>query len=106
MTTEFGKEVDRLRVVHRVDHRGSRTHAIGITRSARLAARKRSIAEEQTMRGQRTTSRLLAVALLFGLLISVPLASTAAPARQDEQLQIAFSVPGLNFPFFVHMMNI
>lgn len=58
------------------------------------------------MRGQRTTSRLLAVAILFGLLVSVPLAGMAAPARQDEQLQIAFSVPGLNFPFFVHMMNI
>ena len=37
---------------------------------------------------------------------SMPLAGAAAPARQDEQLQIAFSVPGLNFPFFVHMMNI
>ena len=58
------------------------------------------------MRGQRTTSRLLAVVLLFSLLVSVPFAGTAAPARQDEQLQIAFSVPGLNFPFFVHMMNI
>lgn len=58
------------------------------------------------MRGQPSTSRLLAVALLFGLLVTMPLAGTAAPARQDEQLQIAFSVPGLNFPFFVHMMNI
>jgi ABC-type sugar transport system substrate-binding protein len=25
---------------------------------------------------------------------------------QDEPLKIAFSVPGLNFPFFVHMMNL
>jgi hypothetical protein len=25
---------------------------------------------------------------------------------QDETLKIAFSVPGLNFPFFVHMMNL
>jgi ABC-type sugar transport system substrate-binding protein len=58
------------------------------------------------MRGQRTTSRLLAVSLLFGLLVSAPLAGNTATARQDEQLQIAFSVPGLNFPFFVHMMNI
>ena len=58
------------------------------------------------MRGQQTTSRLLAAVLLFGLLAAVPLAGTAAPSRQDEQLQIAFSVPGLNFPFFVHMMNI
>src|SRR5918997_6497549 len=58
------------------------------------------------MRGQRMTTRLLAVALLFGLLVGVPLAGSPASARQDEQLQIAFSVPGLNFPFFVHMMNI
>jgi ABC-type sugar transport system substrate-binding protein len=27
-------------------------------------------------------------------------------AAQDEPLKIAFSVPGLNFPFFVHMMNL
>lgn len=27
-------------------------------------------------------------------------------AAQDEPLRIAFSVPGLNFPFFVHMMNL
>jgi ABC-type sugar transport system substrate-binding protein len=52
------------------------------------------------------TTRLLAVALLFGLLVGVPLAGTPASARQDDQLQIAFSVPGLNFPFFVHKMNI
>jgi ABC-type sugar transport system substrate-binding protein len=58
------------------------------------------------MRGQRMATRLLAVALLLGLLVGVPLASGPASARQDEQLQVAFSVPGLNFPFFVHMMNI
>ena len=58
------------------------------------------------MRGQRLTTRLLVVALLFGLLVSVPLAGAPAAARQDEQLQIVFSVPGLNFPFFVHMVNI
>jgi len=58
------------------------------------------------MRGQRIASRLIAVTLLFGLLVSVPIAGAPASARQDEQLQIVFSVPGLNFPFFVHMMNI
>jgi ABC-type sugar transport system substrate-binding protein len=58
------------------------------------------------MRGQRTASRLFVVSLLFGLLASIPLASTPAAARQGDQLQIVFSVPGLNFPFFVHMMNI
>jgi len=52
------------------------------------------------------TRRLLVVALLFGLLVSVPLAGAPAAARQDEQLQIVFSVAGLNFPFFVHMVNI
>src|SRR5687767_14431634 len=90
----------------RVGSHGSRTHGIEGTRTARCAARRRPIAKEQTMHRQRTTSRLLAVVLLFSLLVSVPFAGTAAPARQDEQLQIAFSVPGLNFPFFVHMMNI
>lgn len=58
------------------------------------------------MRGQRIASRLIAVTLLFGLLVSVPIAGAPASARQDEQLQIVFSVPGLNFPFFVHMMNL
>ena len=58
------------------------------------------------MRGHRMTRRLLVVALLFGLLVSVPLAGAPAAARQDEQLQIVFSVAGLNFPFFVHMVNI
>jgi ABC-type sugar transport system substrate-binding protein len=58
------------------------------------------------MRGQRMTTRLLVVTLLFGLLVSLPLVGAPAAARQDEQLQIVFSVPGLNFPFFVHMVNI
>jgi ABC-type sugar transport system substrate-binding protein len=58
------------------------------------------------MRGHRMTRRLLVVTLLFGLLVSVPLADAPAAARQDEQLQIVFSVAGLNFPFFVHMVNI
>jgi ABC-type sugar transport system substrate-binding protein len=57
------------------------------------------------MRGQRLVTRLLAVTLLLGLVVGVPLASTTARA-QDDKLQIVFSVPGLNFPFFVHMMNI
>jgi ABC-type sugar transport system substrate-binding protein len=49
-------------------------------------------------------TRLLVLTLAFGLLATVPLAGTSA--HQDEQLQIVFSVPGLQFPFFVHMMNI
>jgi ABC-type sugar transport system substrate-binding protein len=43
---------------------------------------------------------------MLGLVASVPLAAAAAPNRQDEPLQIVFSVPGLNFPFFNHMMAI
>jgi ABC-type sugar transport system substrate-binding protein len=58
------------------------------------------------MRAHPVFARLLVVALLLGLLASAPLAAAATPNRQDDQLQIAFSVPGLNFPFFVHMMNI
>ena len=57
------------------------------------------------MRGHRMVTRLLAVALLLSLSIGLPLARTTARA-QDDKLQIVFSVPGLNFPFFVHMMNI
>jgi ABC-type sugar transport system substrate-binding protein len=58
------------------------------------------------MRAHQLTTRLLVMTLLFGLLVGVPLASAPAAARQDEQLQVVFSVPGLNFPFFVHMVNI
>lgn len=32
--------------------------------------------------------------------------SGTRPAAAQEPLKIAFSVPGLNFPFFVHMMNL
>jgi ABC-type sugar transport system substrate-binding protein len=58
------------------------------------------------MRVQQLTTRLLVLTLLVGLLAGVPPAGAPAAARQDDQLQIVFSVPGLNFPFFVHMMNI
>jgi ABC-type sugar transport system substrate-binding protein len=55
------------------------------------------------MRAQQLTRRLLVMTLLFGLLAGVPLAGARAAARQDDQLKIVFSVPGLNYPFFVHM---
>src|SRR5688572_5115711 len=61
--------------------------------------------EEGSMRGHRVT-RLVLVTLTLGMLASGTLAASAAPNRQDEPLQIVFSVPGLNFPFFLHMMNI
>jgi ABC-type sugar transport system substrate-binding protein len=57
------------------------------------------------MRGQRSVTRLVAVALLLSLSVALPLVSSSARA-QDDKLKIVFSVPGLNFPFFVHMMNI
>jgi ABC-type sugar transport system substrate-binding protein len=57
------------------------------------------------MRGQRLVTRFLVLTLAFGILATAPLAGTSA-RQDDEQLQIVFSVPGLNFPFFVHMMNI
>src|SRR5215216_1265100 len=62
--------------------------------------------EETIMRAQQLMTRLLVMTLLFGLLAGVPLASAPAAARQNDQLQVVFSVPGLNFPFFVHMVNI
>jgi len=58
------------------------------------------------MRGQRTITRLLVAILMLTLLASMPLVTAAAPNRQDEKLKIAVSVPGLNFPFFVHVMDI
>jgi len=58
------------------------------------------------MRGKRTITRLLVATLMLTLLASMPLASAAAPNRQDQKLKIAVSVPGLNFPFFVHVMDI
>src|SRR5215211_671422 len=58
------------------------------------------------MRGTRMFARLLVAVMMLGLIASMPLAGAAAPARQDEPLQLAFSVPGLQFPFFVHMMDI
>src|SRR4051794_39439017 len=66
----------------------------------------RTRTEETMMRAQQLTRRLFVMTLLFGLLAGVPLASAPAAARQDDQLQIVFSVPGLNYPFFVHMANI
>jgi ABC-type sugar transport system substrate-binding protein len=58
------------------------------------------------MRGHHKIVRLFIATLMLTLMAGMPLASAAAPNRQEEPLQIAFSVPGMNFPFFVHMMNI
>src|SRR5688572_1957553 len=82
-------------------HGASRPPVRG-TRHTRLAMQAPR-AKEGTMRGQRLITSLLAGTLMLGLVASLPLVTAAAPARQDT-LQIAFSVPGLQFPFFVHMM--
>lgn len=50
-------------------------------------------------------SRVGLVALLLAIAIGFAARPVPTSAAQDEPLQIAFSVPGLNFPFFVHMMN-
>src|SRR5829696_2135823 len=73
-------------------------------RVAGESARTRT--EETMMRAQQLLTRLLVMTMLFGLLAGAPLACAPAAARQDDQLQIVFSVPGLNYPFFVHMANI
>lgn len=50
--------------------------------------------------------RLLMVGLMLAMAAGLATGpATSAAAQEEEPLQIAFSVPGLNFPFFVHMMN-
>lgn len=49
--------------------------------------------------------RLVQGAAAAGAIVALP-AGIRGVAAQDEPLKIAFSVPGLNFPFFVHMMNL
>ncbi len=65
------------------------------------------------MRGYRRLGRMLVGILLLSLVTSAPVGlaaqdgtPVATPAVTcDQPLTIAFSVPGLNFPFFVHMMQ-
>ena len=52
-----------------------------------------------------TVSRLGMVALMLAMAIGLAARPATTAVAQEESLQIAFSVPGLNFPFFVHMMN-
>ncbi|HEX5499069.1 MAG TPA: substrate-binding domain-containing protein, partial [Thermomicrobiales bacterium] len=47
--------------------------------------------------------RLMQTAVAAGVVATIPV--TLRPAAAQEPLKIAFSVPGLNFPFFVHMMK-
>ena len=48
--------------------------------------------------------RLMAGAVAAGAVVALP-GGLRSVAAQDKP-KIAFSVPGLNFPFFVHMMNL
>jgi inositol transport system substrate-binding protein len=51
-------------------------------------------------------TRLVLVSLMLAILGRVPIASAETPARQEDRLQIAFSVPGLEFDYFNYMLNI
>jgi ABC-type sugar transport system substrate-binding protein len=56
---------------------------------------------------QLTRRGLLRSAAAIGVAAALlPLADQFAGAQADKPLKIAFSVPGLNFPFFVHMMDL
>ncbi len=48
--------------------------------------------------------RLVQTTVAAGAVATLP--ASVLTARAQEPLTIAFSVPGLNFPFFVHMMNL
>jgi ABC-type sugar transport system substrate-binding protein len=50
--------------------------------------------------------RLVQVAGAAGVVVAAGLPAAARVAGAQETLRIAFAVPGLNFPFFVHMMNL
>ncbi len=50
--------------------------------------------------------RLVQVAGAAGVVAAAGLPAAARVAGAQETLRIAFAVPGLNFPFFVHMMNL
>jgi inositol transport system substrate-binding protein len=51
-----------------------------------------------------TRRRLVQGAAAAGVIAAMP--ASARRAGAQDTLRIAFSVPGLNFPFFVHMMNL
>src|SRR5439155_742047 len=48
--------------------------------------------------------RLVQTAAVAGVAVTLPAAARLTAAQKRER--IAFSVPGLNFPFFVHMVNL
>lgn len=59
---------------------------------------------ENVTRASLSRRRLVQVATAAGVFAALPASTRLAGAQ--EPVKIAFSVPGLNFPFFVHMMNL
>ena len=60
----------------------------------------------QAQLSRRRLLRTAAAAGAAGAALPGSLRWRAAAAQADKPLTIAFSVPGLNFPFFVHMMDL
>ncbi len=59
---------------------------------------------ENVVNASLSRRRLVQVAAAAGVFATLPASARIAGAQ--EPVKIAFSVPGLNFPFFVHMMNL
>ncbi|MFM9107398.1 MAG: substrate-binding domain-containing protein [Chloroflexota bacterium] len=59
---------------------------------------------QQVLEAQMNRRRLVQAAAAVAALAAAPGAARSVAAQ--EKMKIAFSVPGLNFPFFVHMMNL
>lgn len=59
---------------------------------------------KQLVEKQVSRRTLLKGAAVAGAAVALPVSATRVAAQ--DTLKIAFSVPGLNFPFFVHMMDL
>jgi len=59
---------------------------------------------QEFVNAQLSRRRLVQTAAAVAAVAAMP--ATARVAGAQETIKIAFSVPGLNFPFFVHMMNL
>ncbi|HEU5433821.1 MAG TPA: substrate-binding domain-containing protein [Thermomicrobiales bacterium] len=64
---------------------------------------KRTVELARLVEASLSRRRLMQTAVAAGAVAALPLTLRGAAAQ--ETLKIAFSVPGLNFPFFVHMMK-
>ncbi|MGI9254067.1 MAG: substrate-binding domain-containing protein [Thermomicrobiales bacterium] len=59
---------------------------------------------QEMFEGQLSRRRLVQAAAAAAAIAAMP--ASARFAAAEDTIKIAFSVPGLNFPFFVHMMNL